>query len=78
MITDRVRAARAGSSITVAFLARDMGREYARDWLRRREEEGVLLMPANPYGEALLRSEWEKGFWFFLRDEREAMGGDYA
>ena len=31
MITDRVRAPRAGSSITVAFLAREMGREAGRE-----------------------------------------------
>jgi hypothetical protein len=73
---DRVRAARAGSSITATFLAREMGREYAREWLRRRAE-GVLLMPMCPYSEVLLRAEWDKGFWFEVRDQREAMGGDY-
>jgi hypothetical protein len=67
MITDRVRAARAGSSITVAFLAREMGREYAREWLARRAE-GVLLVPACPYSEVLLRVEWYRGFWLEVQE----------
>jgi hypothetical protein len=77
MTSNRVRAAAAGSSITAEYLARSMGRQYAQEWLERRAE-GVLLMPECPYASPLLRKEWDKGFWFEVRDRREEMGGDYA
>jgi hypothetical protein len=77
MISNRIRAARAGSSITVTMLARGMGEEYAQEWLRRRAE-GVLAMPMCPYSEPGLRKEWDLGFWMELKRVREEMGGDYA
>jgi hypothetical protein len=67
MITDRVRARRAGSSITIAFLAREMGREAGREFLRRRAE-GVLVMHVCPYSEPLMRKEWDLGFWQVVRE----------
>jgi hypothetical protein len=71
-MTDRVRAARAGSCITPEFIARDMGRSYGREWVEQRSE-GTLVMPANPYSEIVLRAEWDKGFWQYVREaQREA------
>jgi hypothetical protein len=67
MITDRIRAARAGSSITIAFLAREMGREAGKEFLRLRSM-GFLTMRVCPYSEPLMRKEWDLGFWQVVRE----------
>ena len=60
LITDRVRAARAGTCVTPEFLARDMGRSYGREWVEQRQA-GTLIMPANPYSEVVLRVSGTRG-----------------
>jgi hypothetical protein len=72
----RTRAARVGSLVTAEYLARHIGREDGLDFCHasdaRRPGER-LVMKTNPFGEPILRKEWDKGFWQAVREMR---GGD--
>jgi hypothetical protein len=71
---NRVRAAKAGSAITAAFLARDMGRFDGREFVEARATRKPgepLRMSPNPYREPNLRRQWDLGFWEVVAEMRE-------
>jgi hypothetical protein len=67
----RTRAARAGSLISAEYLARHIGREDGLEFCEasdRRRPGERLVMKVNPFGEPILRAEWDKGFWQVIEE----------